>query len=108
MCALSLDFYPVAPSIESVRDRVREFLPLLFGIVSGWLASRRPGTLRLEAAVAVGVVLGPLASWINGELGESAWLVVFDIAQVAVAFAMTLFLARRLRPNAHRDRGTRA
>lgn len=76
---------------------MRELLPLLFGILSGSLASRRPGTLRPEAPVAVGVALGPLASWINGELGESAWLVVFDIAQVAAAFAMTLFLARRLR-----------
>jgi len=87
---------------------VREFLPLLFGIVSGWLAGRRPGTLRLETAVAVGIVLGPLASWINGELGESAWQVVFDVAQVAAAFAMTVFLARRLRGTAQRYRRTQS
>ena len=87
---------------------MREFLPLLFGIVSGWLAGRRPGTLRFEAAVAVGIVIGPLASWINGELGESAWHVVFDVAQVAAAFAMTIFLARRLRRAAQRDRRTQS
>jgi hypothetical protein len=52
-------------------------------------------------------VLGPAASWINGELGESAWLVVFDIALVATAFALTFFLVRRLRPAEHHDRGTR-
>jgi membrane-associated protease RseP (regulator of RpoE activity) len=86
---------------------VREFLPLLFGIVAGWLVSRRPGTLKLEAALAAGVVLGSLASWINGELVESAWLVVFDIAQVAAALAMTFFLARRLRRAEHHDQGTR-
>jgi hypothetical protein len=74
---------------------VTEFLPLLFGLVAGCLAGSRTN-LRTRGVLVVGIALGPLASWINGELAESAWLVLFDIAQVAAAFAMASLLARRL------------
>jgi hypothetical protein len=75
---------------------VDEFLPLLFGVACGWLAGGRPASPRFKAAVALAIALGPVASWVNGELVESAWLVVFDVAQVAAAFAMTVLVMRRL------------
>jgi hypothetical protein len=73
-----------------------EFLPLLLGCGVGVLVGPRPGSTRLKLAVLVCLGLGPLATWLNGELGDSGWLIAFDAAQVVAAFALTLAVSYRL------------
>ena len=71
-----------------------EFLPLLLGVAIGAFGGARL-LQRRAAAVALGVVAGTAASWINGEFAEP-WLILFDAAQVLVALAMTAIVMRRV------------
>lgn len=73
-----------------------EFLPLLFGCVVAVLTGPRPSPGRLRAAVVICVLLGPMASLINGEIGEKSFLVVFDVLQVVVAFVLVEMVLSRL------------
>jgi hypothetical protein len=73
-----------------------EFLPLLFGCVVALIAGPRPSPSRLRVAVVACVLLGPMASLINGEIGERSFLVVFDVIQVLVAFVLVGALLARL------------
>lgn len=75
-----------------------EFLPLLFGFMVGVAFGSRPSPARLRIAIGLCLVLGPTASLINGEIGERSYLVVFDIAQVLVAFGLTAVALRRFAP----------
>jgi hypothetical protein len=75
-----------------------EFLPLFFGCVLAVLTGPRPSPARLRAALALCVVLGPMASLINGEIGERSFFVVFDVAQVFLAFALVELGLTRLHP----------
>jgi hypothetical protein len=54
-------------------------------------------------ALALCVVLGPVASLINGEIGERSFLVIFDVAQVLLAFGLTELALSRLRPARRRE-----
>jgi hypothetical protein len=74
-----------------------EFLPLLFGCVVGVLAGPRAGPTRLRIALVLCVALGPMASLVNGEIGDRSFLIVFDIAQVLVAFGLTAIVVRQPR-----------
>ncbi|MFL5780122.1 MAG: hypothetical protein ACJ760_02310 [Thermoleophilaceae bacterium] len=71
-----------------------EFLPLLLGVAIG-AAGGVQLLQRRGVAVALSVVAGAAASWINGELAEP-WPILFDAAQVMVALAMTAAVMRRV------------
>jgi hypothetical protein len=71
-----------------------EFLPLLLGVAIGAVGGVQL-LQRRGAAVALSVVAGAAASWINGELAEPG-LILFDAAQVLVALAMTAAVMRRV------------
>jgi hypothetical protein len=73
---------------------VGEFVPLVFGLAAGALAGPITSGWPVLRWVALCVLLGVAASAVNGEVGDEPWLVVFDIAQVAVAFALTAVVAR--------------
>jgi hypothetical protein len=67
---------------------------LLFGVGAGALAGPRPGRARLALTLAVCVALGAGAAWLNGELADEPWLIVFDAAQVMAAAGMTIVVLR--------------
>jgi hypothetical protein len=73
---------------------VGEFVPLIFGLAAGALAGSITPRVPLLRWGALCVLLGVAATAINGELEDEPWLVLFDIAQVAVAFALTVVVAR--------------
>ena len=75
-----------------------EFVPLVLGVIVGvgiGVRHRRPRAVDVTLASAV---IGVVAAWVNGELTDAPWLVVFDTAQAAVAIALTVALLRVVRP----------
>ncbi len=71
-----------------------EFVAVFFGVAVGLLVGARPGRLRLGAAAVLCVALGAAAAWINEELADEPWLIVFDAAQVLAACALTVVALR--------------
>jgi len=80
-----------------------EFLPLFFGCVLAALAGPHPSLTRLRGALALCIVLGPMASLINGEIGERSFLAIFDVAQVLLAFGLVQLALARLVPARRRS-----
>jgi hypothetical protein len=71
-----------------------EFLPLFLGVGIGLLGGRMLIRRRI-LTVALCVVAGASAAWINGELAEPA-LILFDTAQALAAVVMTVAVMRRV------------
>jgi hypothetical protein len=76
-----------------LSDIANEILPVVAGVVAGFLAFRVPPRRRGAHFVVLSVVFGIGASWTNGELGVSWAYALVDIAQVLVSGALTLAAA---------------
>jgi hypothetical protein len=79
---------------------MKELVPLFAGLVAGgYLSVLRSTRLRTILLPVVSVVLGALASWVNGEL-ESRWwalFVSFDALVVWLGAVTAFVLVPRLR-----------
>jgi hypothetical protein len=73
-----------------------ELLPLCCGVILGLSIAASGVAASAWTAVIAAVPLGLAASWINGEFGVSAWLVLFDVCQVIAACAATVVIVHRL------------
>jgi hypothetical protein len=77
-----------------LNDMANEILPVVAGVVAGFLAFRVASPRRRRAhLVVLSVVFGLGASWTSGELGVSLAYALVDIGQVFVSGALTLAAA---------------
>lgn len=77
-----------------LNEIANEILPVVAGVVAGFLAFRvAPPRRRRSHLIVLSVVFGIGASWTNGELGVSWAYALVDIAQVLVSGALTLAAA---------------
>jgi len=78
---------------------VGEFLPVLFGVIVAGVSQALPLRARPVVFPATCVLAGALASGINGELADGAWMlfVSFDALLVWAAAAVTLAVAWMVR-----------
>jgi hypothetical protein len=70
---------------------VDELFPIAVGIVAGFVIQTRvPIRWKSLALILCSVIVGFLASLVSGELMVSWLFVIWDIAQVAIAAAITV------------------
>lgn len=85
---------------------MKELIPLCAGlVVGGSLSSLRSAQLRAILLPVLSLVVGALASWLNGELGSRWWalFVSFDALLVWVGAVTAFMLFPRVR-RTHRAR----
>jgi hypothetical protein len=74
-----------------------ELVAWLLGLALGFTARQMPPSRGLFVGVAAAaIVIGGLVTLVAGELWSEPWLILFDIAQVAVATVIGAFVLPRL------------
>jgi hypothetical protein len=73
-----------------------ELIPIFGGVAAGLIALRVSPRASIWLILVAALAIGPLATVLSGEYEESWAFVLWDSAQVLVAAALTVAVARRI------------